>query len=401
MSMKKILTLVMAVCSVMAVSAKELQKVDHSTMKFSQAKMVSDLTKRNMFTKGEARIAAGGGVDTAYYGLPMYTFHQGYTPQGYSYYGSYIIASVDDSLVFYNASAQHNGYQYGWYVNGVNPYDGSTSPYIADSLLFWTPDDGIEEDGHYYVPELLNENGDTYQYGSADEDGTFIWASPASYVGMTSVDVDDETFGAYNWSASGNDYFMGTGMFYDSDTLDTYVTFIGTPNATMTVDTISLYFWSHNLTGPFANQTAGLTMVLFDENGNNIGAYKATAKDIAWSQTGGIMVGQLNFAITATFKGEAQCYLLGFNNPGVSIGCMTDDNSLNGNHSTNPATYIGYKGRLVSFGNNIGVFFNAKFGAATAIENNAAAVKATKALVNGQLVITKGNRNYNILGAKL
>lgn len=401
MSMKKIFTLALAACSVLAVSAKELQKVDHSAMKLEKAKMVSDLTKRNMFTKGEARtLAAGGEADTVFYGLPMYAFHQGYNPQGYTYYGSYIIASVDDSLVFYNASAQHNGYVYGWYVNGVNPYDGSTNPYIADSLVFWTPTDGIEEDGYYYVPELLNSEGGTYQFGSADEDGTLIWASPASYVGMTSADVDDESFAAYSWS-SNTDYFMGTGMFYGSDTLDTYVTFIGAPNATTTVDTISLFFWTHNLTGPFANQTAGLSMVLFDENGNNIGAYKATAKDIAWSQAGGIMVGQLNFAITASFHGEAQCYLTGFNNPGVSIGCMTDDNPLNGNHWSCPATYIVYKNRLVSFGNNIGVFFNAKFGGTTDVENHTEAVKVSKQLKDGKIVIVKGSKSYNVLGAEL
>lgn len=234
--MKKIFTLAIAALMGLAATAQQMEQVAKMATP-KKASMVSQLTKQNMFFKGEkpAKVAADAAADTVYYGLPDYAFHQGYTPQGMAYEGSYIIASIEDTLMFRNNSAKHNNYQYGWTLDGEEIVSNS------DSLLYWIPgDDGLEADQFFYTPILMNET-DSYQFGG--EEGA-IWTSPTEFVGMTKLDMTDESFGAYAWSSE-TDYFMGTGMIYRTDTLDTYVVFFGTPNAKMVIDTISLMWWSH------------------------------------------------------------------------------------------------------------------------------------------------------------
>lgn len=396
--MKKIFSLAVACCLVAAASAQQKVKATIDPERFSEVKQVSELTKKNMFAKGEKpnKVAAGATApDTVFYGLPENAFYQGWSPEGMSYYGSYIIASIEDSLVFENLSIKHNNYTYGWTIN-------DDEPRISDTLVYWTPGaTGLKADGTYYMPELLNSNGDNYMFGADDEDGTYIWASPQDYVGMTSIDLDDPTIKLYGWSGN-TDYFMGTGMINGTDTLDTYVVFFGTPNAEMAIDTISLYWWSRSATPIPAGQA--LTMMLFDETtGSVIGRYNATANDIAWqqaNQAGTVHFGQLSFPIKANINGKVSAYLTGFNRPGVSIGCMTDDNPLRDDYY--PTFFVYKKQYLRSFGNNIALFFNAKFGHdATAVENVAKDVKVEKLIENGQVVIMKGNKKYNVLGAEL
>lgn len=398
--MKKIFTLALAAMSMLAANAMQPQMVAKQSV--PQKVMRTNAATRPMFAKGEKRAvvnAAEGSTmqDTVHYSLPDFTFHQGYTPQGMCYYGSYIIASMKDSLNFRNDSKRHNGYQYGWTI------DGDTIISNDDVFTLWGEDaeaQGVEADMMYTVPTLVNDV-DTYQFGSEDEDGTYIWTEPQEYIGMTKIDLNDKTVKAYSWSAD-DDYFMGTKMLYGQDTLDTYVVFFGTPNAEMAIDTISLFFWSH-VANPLPATGMGLQMLLFDETTEQlIGSYNALASDIAWQEdpNATFHYGQLSFPIKANITGQVSAYLTGFNNPGVSIGCFTDDNYLNDEYEP---TFIVYNQRLVSFGNNIALFFNSKFGhdPALGIRNNREAVKAVKTIENGQVVIRRGDRVFNALGKEI
>lgn len=407
--MKKIFSF--ALVAVMAISANATQ-----TMKAEKIKptinhhhlQMTEVQKQAYALKGEKiqHVVAAGATDTLYYGRPNYAWNWGFTPEFGAYNFAAISISTQDTLRFIKDSKTvHTTAQFGWFVNGQDLQN------YSNELIYALPNQ-LQEGGQYYMPLLADENSNQYMYGES-EDEQFIIAGNA-WDGMqpftkcamyTSTVAENSGWDCYSmaWDNAGN-YFMGTGMDMTSQGLgliDNFVTYFGTPHEAMSVDTISLFVYSSqaNPIGP-----DGLTLIVTQDFENAIAGYKAmNANLVDWSQSQtGTYIGLLNFPVKFTVQGEFAVLLSGFNGQNTKIGCMTDvENWYTFSGDIDPTYFITSNGQLYSFGNNIALSFNACFGnAPQGIENNEAGVKATKAVVDGKIVINKGGKQYNVLGAQ-
>lgn len=400
--MKKFVLFAMALTMMVSASANQFkaEKVNVAAQMQKMSSKMFDAANRPIYKMGEQKIAKAVEAlqDTAFYGLPQNCYYQGYSPTGLAYPYDFIIAPLTDSLVFENMSARHNDYQYGWKIDGIQD-----QPVLAEKFILWTEknEQGLDPDEFYQIMPTLVSEVDSYKFGEDNEYGTLIWTAPTEeYAPMTQANLHDEKFGFYGWSGN-DDYYMGTGMDMTEGGLgliDEFAVLFGTQSSTMTVDSISLYFFSFSA-NPLPSKGKGLQLMVFGiEDEKVLAEYNALASDIEWLEQGqGIYVGQLTFPVSFSFTGMTEVYLYGFNNAGVSLGCGVDDNPLRGYDC---ATYFAYGKSMYSFGSNISLFFNAKYGEGEpeGISNTAAAVKAEKVMKNGQLIIRKGDKTFNAVG---
>lgn len=400
--MKKIFTLAMAFAVVAGAFAADLNRAQQ--VRPTRQASVANLHEMPVYERGEARVAkqvAGAGVDTLYYGRPYNAFYLGYYPDFSGYSAAFTVFTTTDTVEYINGSHMSSSDRLGWTIDDGANLDES------DNLFFVLPGEleGYQDEVFELSLALMDASNDSYKYGETAENGSAILVEPmeerypltkcAMYAPLS---LDPNGYDCYymNWSDD-DTYFMGTGMDILGGLVDTLVTYMGTATSALDVDTISLFITSNNA-NPIPN---GLKLNVIGEHGL-LASYNATVADIYdWTPEQGRYFGMVNFPVKFVAQGEFMVMLSGLNTGNNNFGIFTDVATWYDMDGDIDGTYFVRNGKLRGFGNNIALFFNAKFTNATALENQAAAVKAQKRIENNRVVIEKNGKRFDVLGAQL
>lgn len=430
--MKKIFSL--AFVALMALGANAQQKVSADlrsmTRNTNTVRVAPKMeSKKAAFLNGDVQHkVAAEAQDTALYFPSANVLKGGWDMEGNSMFPMFFQHHLDTVTFYFNA-IDNAGSEFGWFMsNDLNTILSQDSDWVIEPGMF----DDYDEYYQNMMPTLLFANESQFYYGDALVDiyakygytaNTYWMSLPSSfYYPMTNcmMYTSEEVGGLYTennvdswfWSyENGGSYVFGTGLPAQNypqlvnrgytKSPDSLAVFFGYEGETMSIDTVSLQF--STFTDNFLPAGSGITVKLFDDNGL-VGQYTATIADTVgmFNANTGIPGlnwhhGQLNFPIKGTAQGEVMALIYGFNQNGANIGFKADEN----NYAS--TTYHVVNGKLIYYWiANLAMTFNVKFqSGASAVENVAKDVKVEKLIENGQVVIMKGNKKYNVLGAEL
>lgn len=386
------------------------------------------------------RAAKAAGVsDTLDYLRPFGAFFVGMSSDLGQYYPR-IICDTVDTMTFRNNSAIYSGSNTYWMMVSSQGTGIDTA---------WNLElEPLPEAGYYYpMPSLviLDETDEenitvlnSYQYGSAYADKAYVLAKPEYAMPLTTCAMYTDTLlepkhgGNDMWAVGAGDY----GKYAYGSNLN-----VGTAEAPYYADTLVTLF--DNLTTMHID-SAFLTIYNFDANsiaemipagatiqlellpvginaqgkiviGSTPYATASATNTDAYAENfndGGVMA-SLNFAFgtknalggftpkPVDISGPFVARLSGFSSNGCDFGIYSD------NYYSESQTYFVIDGGMYGLWrdpNNILLSLNATFveKSAQGVENvETKAIKAEKMIRDGQLIIKKGDKEFNVLGAQL
>lgn len=433
--MKKIFSLALVAC--MAISASANVQVTKAGLKANQFKMekkaqkavfpaerrVMDATPMNMFEKAPvrnarqlaaAKAAKAQVADTALYVAELgLTYYSGLDEE-WKGYPPMMLTPYSRDVHFYNFSVFGSEEQFGWFL-GETQVGADTDLVVPAYQVFEGPS--------YYseaTPTFLMESGEEYYYGIGNENAQwpyawmafpeFKWMITKCQMYTTPKNIYNLTSGnnfmIWTWSETGPYYMLGSGIdltAYKIGTgvIDSIAIPWGVDGMTTSIDSIILpavSFYSNSL-----EIGDKLTATVISPKKGIVAQHTATAANIAAPTTEeGDTYAAVVFPIKVEVEDEFLILLSGFSSKNANIGFYADgvDNTYYGD------TYFVNGGKLYSaFGVNIALMVNAQINENASEEGinsiDAKATKTVKELRNGQLVIKRGDKEYNALGAEM
>jgi len=312
----------------------------------------------------------------------------------------------------------NEGGEFGWFYYDVNPdylLSADTDMVISPADQLFVPGDGYD-----FTPIFGMESGAQYAYGDAQEAQYWYAFDPDFYTPLTKSHIYTST--AFN--PSGYDvvcyyydeqrpYYLGTGLQFGENLFDSIGTPWGFEGCTTKIDSISILVASRGASTlkPGNKLTMSLHPVISYQGTNYIFLdtayvrYTATTQDIMWQEYDSDYdetMGGITFPIKKDIKGLFFICITGFNGRGANIGLYSD--GLDG-YGIGDTYFIGAGGNFIGTGVNALISVNALIEEPeipTALDKVAEqAVKVKKEIRNGQLIITRGEKSFNVLGAQL
>jgi len=446
--MKKIYSLALvAMIAISAIANVQPRMYDNKSMK-----RISDVPVKEQLTKSiserpmlDAAVYSNGQVpsvakarkayaedataqDTAYYLVSPYdAAYGGVYPDGNMSYPT-IWQRANADVEFWNFSEFNEDGDFGWFIGDVDP-DNMLS---ADTNMvvpagFFKPGYGAAA-----TPIFAMESGAQYAYGDCEEKQYWYAFDPEEYSALTRCHMftstaysdDGGDYGCFSLS-SDMKYLLGTGidmtpyaaLGYECGAVDTIGTMWGFENCTTKIDTISVMAMSKGSTSLAIGNKLTMTLLPIRKSGqynlidfkNPYASITATRNNITFEYSGSsetygnVALGCISFPFKLDIEGEFFIIMSGFNGRGANIGLYSDgvDPCYAGDtyYISNNTNFYNY------FGVNALISVNAAIvepALPTALDKVAEQqVKVKKEIRNGQLVITRGEKSFNVLGAQL
>ena len=441
--MKKISSLLLvALFSVSAMAqvqskAEQMMPAQMNAKHSVQMKGEMDLTPATLNltqNKKAAANAAAAAADTLDYLRPVGAFFVGMSSDLGLYYPR-IICDTIDSLTFYNNSALHTGNQMYWWLNSAQ---GSFLDTTWNLVL-----DPLPEAYYYYpMPSLVTVDADgenilnSYQYGSYHADNSVVLAKPDYTMPLTTCAMYTDTLiepdnGQDYWAVGAGTYgkyAYGSNLNVGTEAAPVYpdtLMVLFDNMSTMYMDSafLTIYNYDANSIAEMIPAGATITLDLLPlgvQNGQTvilptpISTATATNTDAyVYNFSGGGVVASLNFAFGTknslggftptpiTYSGPFVARLSGFSSNGCNFGIYSDY------YYSDYQTYFVINGNMTGLWkspNNILLSLNAMFvdRSQQGVENVAGdAMKPVKIIRDGQVLIQKGEKLYNVMGAEL
>ncbi len=367
--------------------------------------------------------AAAAAADTAFYLLKMEDgLYAGVSPTAGMYYPMILTKATED-VTFYNFSVFASEEQFGWFLGEV-----SDEYMLSQDTDLVIPAGEIEAGaGYQATPIFATASGAEYKYGGTEEHQYWYTFSPDAYLYMTKCHMYTSTV----FSEDGSDYspWMLTAempyLFGSGIDLSAYpnigmgqVDTIGTPwgfaGMTTKIDSITIFVISRNSTSVQIGNSLKLALHPVTIQGNQylidtdteLASHTATDVDITFSHTvqdqqgASHTMGVVTFPIKKNITGEFFITISGLNGEGANFGLYGDGADYAGYGDT---YYIGNGKFRNLFGINALISVNAAIdeSGTQALDRVEDGIKAHKAIENGQIVIVKGDKKFNLLGAEL
>ena len=384
------------------------------------------------------RAAKAAGVsDTLDYLRPTGAFFVGMSSD-LGLYNPRIICDTVDTMTFYNNSAIHSGSNTYWMMVSSQGIGIDTA---------WNLELEPLPEAYYYYPipslVILDETDEenitvlnSYQYGSAYADKAYVFAKPEYALPLTTCamytdtlyDEDSQDYWAVGAEPYGK-YAYGSNLnVSDTETpyyADTLITLFDNLT-TMHIDSAFLAIYNFDANSIAEMIPAGATIQLellpvgINAQGKIVigstpyATASATNTDAyVYNLSNGGIVASLNFAFgtknalggftpqPVDISGPFAARLSGFSSNGCDFGIYTDY------YYSESQTYFVIDGGMYGLWrdpSNILLSLNATFVAKSAqgVENvETKAIKAEKMIRDGQLIIKKGDKEFNVLGAQL
>ena len=364
-------------------------------------------------------------VDTAFYFInPDGGLYGGVYTNSYFAYPT-IMQRANADVEFWNESMFNEGGDFGWFFGDISEetYLSNDTDMVVPAGFF-KPGYGAET-----TPLLAMESGAQYYYGETEDKQYWYSFDPDIYSPLTkchmytssAFDADGYDFACWGLT-SGDDYIYGTGVDmtpyaaygYKCGAVDTFGTVFGFEGCTTKIDTITLMVASKQSSSIQLGSQLKVNLYPVQTVGNNhyvdldneLASYRFTSKDVAgeyYYQQANITMGALNAPIKKEISGQFFITVSGFNGKGTNIGLYADGSDPYGFGDT---YYISNGGTFYNYwGCNALISVNAAIvepELPTAIDNvSDNAVKTVKEFRNGQLIIKRDNKVFNVLGAQL
>lgn len=442
--MKKIYSLALvAMIAISAIANVQPRMYDNKSMKRISDVPVKNLTKSVRDLRiADAAVYSNGQVpsvakarkayaedataqDTAYYLVSPYdAAYGGVYPDGNMSYPT-ILQRANADVEFWNASLFNEGGDFGWFIGDVDP-DNMLS---ADTNMVVPAGSFQSGFGYSATPIFAMESGAQYAYGDCEAKQYWYAFDPEEYSALTRCHMYTSTAfsedgGDYACFSLSKDmkYLLGTGIDltpygFECGAVDTIGTMWGFEGCTTKIDTISVMAMSKGSTSLAIGNKLTMTLLPIRKSGqynlidfeNPYASITATRNNITFEYSasseayGDVALGCISFPFKLDIEGEFFIIMCGFNGRGANIGLYSD--------GVDPC-YAGdtyYISNNTSFYNYFGVNALISVNAAivepelpTALDKVAEqAVKVKKEIRNGQLIITRGEKSFNVLGAQL
>lgn len=437
--MKKILTLSLVTFMTLSVAAQvqvaeQVRPMSNSNIKSQteQKTAVLDNSTKASITPRRATVSES---DALCYLRPQGGFNVGVSSDFGMYYPMILVDDVEftlrnisnltskDSLWWYFPTANGIYYDYAWDYVAKKPLDYTTQ--IEAGYMIYTPILGTED--------LEGNVNNMYQWGAEYSNNSVIISRLEEPMPMT-------TCAMYDGVGAGDFYMIGAGQYgeyaYGSNLK---LEFEDEPGVVYIPDTMVVIYdnlttlWMDSLFLPIYNRNANsvadmipagaeikfdiLKVELKDNTfmiGDVITSTTATQADLYAEQfsNGTGYLGVLNAAFGAknsfggfrpeplTVTGMFAVQISGFSSNGCNFGVYADYNYPTGDTFFKFANTFS---RIWQGGGNIGLSINAMFTdpQTDAVENINATNGVEKVVVDGQVLIRKGDKTYNVLGAEV
>ena len=438
--MKKIFSFACIACIAISAVANVQTKVYDikSAKRISnvQVKNNIDWSERNIdvtavYSNGELpkapkarKVSAAAALDTAFYFVDAESaLYGGIYSDGANGYPT-IWQKANSDVEFLNASMFNEEGGYGWFIGSISEETllGTDTNLIVPAGMFESGQ------GFSTTPIFAMESGAQYSYGDAQEAQYWYAFDPEFYTPLTKSHM----FTSTSFSKSGYDlgcfrltqdmpYIFGTGIDmtpyasrgYKCGKVDTIGTIWGFEDCTTKIDSINIVVTSYATSLQPGNN---LTMTLhpvrvsggkyYIDLKSAYARHTVTAQDIIWQEYDEDYqetMGGISFPIKVEINGLFFITISGFNAEGANIGVWSDGVDPYGYGDT---YYISNGGNFYNYwGMNALISVNAAIveqGGEQAVENvTEPAQKAQKIVRDGQLIIKKGDKEFNVLGAQL
>ena len=422
MSMKKLFSL--ALVAVMAISvfaqvqvtkadltAKKM-KMEHKTVAKQIDAKTLDFTPAGVFGQAPVKKAkkayAAASADTAFYaGENGLVYYGGSYENGYQTY-PILFQPYSRDVEFINYSVFAGAEQFGWFL-GENQVGADTN-LIVPAGTFEGPAQYIET-----APTFLMESGESYTYGEGNtsENWPYTWmAFPDFKMPMTKCQMYTTPKAKYGngdgtnqflWSWTETSYIYGTGLDLTgygigSGPIDSLAIYWGIEGMTTTFDTIVIPVASFGAST--VEIGTNLTVTILDANGvvARTPITAANLMNVETSANGSF--GCIVIPGEHTINGEFMILISGVSTGGANL-CLYADGAED---SGSGETFHVINGYIYDFfGMNINVTLYAQIDetGAQGIEKTDVAKKAVKVVRDGQLIIKRGDKEFNVLGAQL